>query len=399
MSLLKSLLPVAAGIALSPFLTPMGAAAVVGGVAAIRSKKVYDASTQDALMQGLMAGAGAYGGGKIAQGLGAFGADKTVSTMAPEAAAQTAAQAASPQGMILTNATAAPAAASTAGAGYMPTYSQIGAGTSKLFSSPGSIPGLAQSMNGTPELLKATGLAAIPVVPELMKPSSMPEVPGQGGNVRPYDYEAGTVDPMGPYTGQSYERQWFRPSYTAQPPRPYRHGGMAGVDRPTPVATSAPAPMQAGLGGVPMRQGMFAGSGIASQLSGLVGRPAPFTYQYRPAMQAPAMAPRSTGERVWVRPQLTRTNQRRTGFAEGGRMLSGPGDGVSDHIPAVLDNGQPARLADGEFVVPARDVAELGNGSSAAGARKLYAMLDRLEKSRRQAKRGQDMKPEKHLPA
>jgi len=80
-------------------------------------------------------------------------------------------------------------------------------------------------------------------------------------------------------------------------------------------------------------------------------------------------------------------------------MLSGPGDGVSDHIPAVLDNGQPARLADGEFVVPARDVAELGNGSSAAGARKLYAMLDRLEKSRRQAKRGQDMKPEKHLPA
>jgi hypothetical protein len=65
-----------------------------------------------------------------------------------------------------------------------------------------------------------------------------------------------------------------------------------------------------------------------------------------------------------------------------GRLLRGPGDGVSDSIPAVIDNGQPARLADGEFVVPARAVSELGNGSTEAGARQLYAMLDRIQAAR-----------------
>jgi hypothetical protein len=73
---------------------------------------------------------------------------------------------------------------------------------------------------------------------------------------------------------------------------------------------------------------------------------------------------------------------------ESGRYLRGEGDGVSDHIPAQLQDGSPAKLADGEFVVPARVVSELGNGSSEAGARKLYAMLDRVEARARKAKRG-----------
>ncbi len=69
-------------------------------------------------------------------------------------------------------------------------------------------------------------------------------------------------------------------------------------------------------------------------------------------------------------------------YSDGGRMLRGPGDGVSDSIPATIGGNQPARLADGEFVVPARIVSELGNGSSEAGARKLYAMMDRVQKAR-----------------
>lgn len=72
-----------------------------------------------------------------------------------------------------------------------------------------------------------------------------------------------------------------------------------------------------------------------------------------------------------------------------GRYLKGNGDGVSDSIPArFAGSGQEARLADGEFVVPARVVSELGNGSSDAGARKLYAMLDRVEARAKKAKRG-----------
>jgi hypothetical protein len=71
------------------------------------------------------------------------------------------------------------------------------------------------------------------------------------------------------------------------------------------------------------------------------------------------------------------------GYSDGGRLLRGPGDGVSDNIPATIGDRQPARLADGEFVVPARIVSEIGNGSTEAGARKLYAMMDRVQRARR----------------
>jgi hypothetical protein len=69
-------------------------------------------------------------------------------------------------------------------------------------------------------------------------------------------------------------------------------------------------------------------------------------------------------------------------YSDGGRLLRGPGDGVSDSIPASIADKRPARLADGEFVVPARIVSELGNGSTEAGARKLYAMMDRVQQGR-----------------
>ena len=71
------------------------------------------------------------------------------------------------------------------------------------------------------------------------------------------------------------------------------------------------------------------------------------------------------------------------GYSDGGRLTQGPGDGVSDSIPASIGGKQPARLADGEFVIPARIVSEIGNGSTKAGAKKLYAMMDRIQKARR----------------
>ena len=83
----------------------------------------------------------------------------------------------------------------------------------------------------------------------------------------------------------------------------------------------------------------------------------------------------------------------------GGRYLRGPGDGVSDSIPAKFErSGQPARLADGEFVIDARTVSEIGNGSSEAGARKLYAMMDRVHAARKKAKRGKPSGADKFLP-
>jgi len=91
------------------------------------------------------------------------------------------------------------------------------------------------------------------------------------------------------------------------------------------------------------------------------------------------------------------------GYSDGGRLLRGPGDGVSDSIPAVIGSKQPARLADGEFVVPARIVSEIGNGSTEAGARRLYAMMDRVQKARGKTvgkgKVAKNTRADKYLPA
>jgi hypothetical protein len=87
------------------------------------------------------------------------------------------------------------------------------------------------------------------------------------------------------------------------------------------------------------------------------------------------------------------------GTPAGGRFLQGAGDGTSDSIPATIGGSQPARLADGEFVVDARTVSEIGNGSSKAGAKKLYAMMERVHSARKKAKRGQDSKADRYLPA
>jgi len=88
------------------------------------------------------------------------------------------------------------------------------------------------------------------------------------------------------------------------------------------------------------------------------------------------------------------------GYSDGGRMLKGPGDGMSDDIPATIAGKQPARLADSEFVVPADVVSHLGNGSSDAGAKKLYAMMDRVRQARTGTKKqGKQIKADKFLPA
>jgi hypothetical protein len=91
-------------------------------------------------------------------------------------------------------------------------------------------------------------------------------------------------------------------------------------------------------------------------------------------------------------------------YSDGGRLLRGPGDGVSDSIPATIGRKQqPARLADGEFVVPARIVSELGNGSTEAGAKKLYAMMDRVQRARGKTtgknKVAANSRADKYLPA
>jgi len=87
------------------------------------------------------------------------------------------------------------------------------------------------------------------------------------------------------------------------------------------------------------------------------------------------------------------------GYAAGGKLLKGPGDGMSDSIVANIGGQQPARLADGEFVIPADVVSHLGNGSTDAGAKHLYKMMDKIRRARTgNPKQGKQINADKFLP-
>jgi len=97
--------------------------------------------------------------------------------------------------------------------------------------------------------------------------------------------------------------------------------------------------------------------------------------------------------------EQARTQAQTLGYARGG-YLDGAGDGMSDSIPATIEGKQPARLADGEFVVPADVVSHLGNGSSKAGSKRLYAMLNKVRQARTgRVKQGKQINPNKYMPA
>jgi len=90
------------------------------------------------------------------------------------------------------------------------------------------------------------------------------------------------------------------------------------------------------------------------------------------------------------------------GYAQGGDIngyyLGGATDGMSDQIPATIDNNQPAALSDGEFVIPADVVSHLGNGNSDAGAKNLYNMMDRVRTDRTgNPNQGRQIDPNKYL--
>jgi hypothetical protein len=140
-------------------------------------------------------------------------------------------------------------------------------------------------------------------------------------------------------------------------------------------------PNSASMGGFPNNYFALANPSIAKlfnyNMSGRAAQP----------VQAPPRPPGPFGLDSGVR------------FAKGG-YLDGPGDGMSDSIPATIAGKQPARLADGEFVVPADVVSHLGNGSTKAGAQRLYSMMDKVRHARTgTTKQGRQINPKKYLPA
>jgi len=176
-------------------------------------------------------------------------------------------------------------------------------------------------------------------------------------------------------TGQdTSERQWSNPSYTALEPYQAANGGiiaLAGGGMPVEQMSN-----QAAMG----TNTMYPMANMATSS---------FATPYQSPVSTNMLAP-SGDSPVGMNgePSMQGTRMAMGGlsdlgsYSDGGRLLRGPGDGVSDSIPAQIGNKQPARLADGEFVVPARIVSELGNGSTEAGAKQLYKMLDRVQNAR-----------------
>jgi hypothetical protein len=215
--------------------------------------------------------------------------------------------------------------------------------------------------------------------------------------IRPYEFDYGSTNISGePYSG-SAERVYFNPTFTAltpyEAPGPEyaAKGGLMGY------AVGGPVEQMAALNAV----GANTGYPMANLQTPMYSNP---TMQ-RPeatnviAPSADAGVGAYSGEQRFAVGGVSHLGD----YSDGGRLLKGPGDGVSDSIPASIGNRQPARLADGEFVVPARIVSEIGNGSTEAGARKLYAMMDRVQKARRRTvgknQVARNTKAEKLLPA
>ena len=214
----------------------------------------------------------------------------------------------------------------------------------------------------------------------------------------------------------------YKPSYTNYQQTPYMRQETM---NPAQLQAATAAYMNQGIP-VPTRTAMASGAtpgtaGYAIDPMKMQGSPAWQAEQARIAAEEAARQQFITTDRPYVLNEYNSSGGGATGglmpqdlhyamggfvpslggYAAGGnpRLLKGPGDGMQDSIPANIGGKQPARLADGEFVVPADVVSHLGNGSTDAGAKKLYGMMDKIRRARTgKKKQAPEVKADKYLP-
>jgi hypothetical protein len=360
---LKSILPMiaGAGLAMIPGVGPLMAAGLIGGGTTIAT---------GSLQKGLMAGLGAYGGAGLAGGLMGAGT-------------QAAANSAISGNLASTVGEPALAATQAAQAAQATPLATMGQGLTGLTET-GGREAFMKSVGGTKGLLKSGLAAAAP----MMMAGNSSQPPG--------------IKPTAPTTPLQYNANPISPTPAPDSPGYGNQGQDSGRQRRyfnhqfTPITPPAPMPLEP-ITNMPINDvgGGMAAGGPVEEMS--------LSNAY--AMQNARGGVSDMGIDAFT------GMQRMAGggishlgdYSDGGRLLKGPGDGVSDDIPAMIGEKQPARLADGEFVIPARIVSELGNGSTEAGARKLYAMMDRIQDNRRKTigddNVAVDSKSDRYLPA
>jgi hypothetical protein len=411
---LKRLLPTLIGAGLSiasgGALTPLMAAGITGlgyGVA------------KGSLKEGLMAGLGAYGGAGLAGGLTAAGATtaeglaatETAKTAAGQTIADEAAKNAFLETGVVTSEAAKQAAAQTIGDqatrdaflkanlyNTLPSASTYAATATpaQIAAQQGVSGNLAMAARGPGALLTESGrtafsqgMAAAPysgVASTMAGLSALTpeqqELEKQKAFMRPYSLDIANPSGTPEYTpGDTREREQVRYTFRPEPIYEAAGGGLMGL----------------------RRGGTFDDE---------VGKDDDFAY----APGGDVNKSKSKTRSLKGNPYYKFADSRRDSsmeaaveqnFAKGGlgaalppRFLSGGGDGMSDSIKANIDGKQEARLADGEFVVPADVVSHLGNGSSKAGAKKLYAMMDKIRKARTgRTRQAPAVNPNRYMPA
>jgi hypothetical protein len=383
---LSSILPTVAGVAVGAMTgNPMLGAAVGAGLGGLMNP-------QHRIMGALSGGLGGYSGA----GLGVGAAD-VAATEAAQQAVASGSEAIQQQALQAANAAAqeqAPGALyqsiadlnASGDAAAQQAYQQaVQQGTSNAYQSALTN---AKELGGVPSLANF-GSAASNLSGKQMLGMAVPFVSGMLNQQQQAYSPPGTAAPMYYNTAYLGAGKGFAPGVYESF---YRPQGLPGYADGGTVAQ----PYTEGLGANP----------YAQQASAMDPGKLQFTIDNAssPLMQTAAqheMFNRKSRQRTPV--QRMATGGIANAYAAGGKFLRGPGDGVSDSIPAVIhgENPQRAALADGEFVLPARIVSEIGNGSSEAGARKLYAMMDRIQKRRQHTVKdvAKDTKAEKLLPA
>lgn len=357
----------------------LSAPAAIGlGVGGLETLRTGD------LKKGLMAGLGAYGGAGIAGGIAAGGAnaltnagvagyEDTLAAQGLEAGTEAYGKAASELALeAQKNALAASP------------MDQLAAGIQN--------PGMAiDAMGGPMSALTKAGMA---LGPALSQGPNTPETKVDSTPAPPLEYQYGALNPTPAADVPAYgdlgrdfgrQRNYFP-----------NQGYVASTTAKRGFAGGGPVEMMSDANAV----GMNTGYPMADISKGAYATPyqTPISRNVIGGTSDTGVNP-MTGEMQFARGGLSDLGD----YSDGGRLLRGPGDGVSDSIPAQIGQKQPARLADGEFVVPARIVSELGNGSTEAGARKLYAMMDRVQKARGKTvgkdKVAKNSRADRHLPA
>jgi hypothetical protein len=392
---LSSILPMVAGFALGPagfglMSSALGASAVVGGLTGLAT---------GSLKKGLMAGLGAYGGFGLGEGLSAAaGSAENLAAAAPTTPPVGSAGQIGQANLanLPTSAPTPPFASPTIGSPFQTPGVNLGA--ADLTNLPSSalnapLPTGMDAITGGTKAMFQTGVPGETARSAFMKATPVGSLTAAGTTVasaltpepapleksksfiRGYDLDITNPSGTPQYTPQdTREREQVRYAFSPRPIYEAAQGGTVDPDYNMAVYQNggfSDAYKEGGLSALAKRRKSLAGDKYYK-----------FAQDRRDSSMEAAID---------------------QNFAKGGlppRFLQGDGDGMSDSIKARIGGVQEARLADGEFVIPADVVSHLGNGSSKAGAKKLYSMMDKIRKARTgRTRQAPEVNPNKYMPA